>query len=331
MGVGSWAVGGLAVGRVGESHSPVGYFRRVDSLLAGDVTRSDAIAERATRARVRWSNLRASLADVFSQEFSLSTGHVTALLSGCLFAPSLLAFWFLNGVIDFSTAIALGSVGSAAGLQVRVFAYVLLVPTFLALRATVHLLHPVHREQVLAGSCPRTDVLSLDWFSVGILATGLPLSLQYLGPWVGMNGLLVLGVLVLPQFLAGRAASASKATAVVAGPLLFAYARYGTAVPSLPAPAATVGPIATIALSDATTQTLLDAVNSLLLGPVLVAGFAVASNRVLTHPEVKSIPVIRHTLPDRDPGRVVAVSAALGTAFYLLVVAGTTGALVVVP
>ena len=280
---------------------------------------------------MQWSNLQASLSGLLDQEFSPSTGHVTALLSGCLFAPSILTFWFVNGVLDFSTAIALGSVASVAGLQVRVLAYVLLVPTFLALRAGVHLAHPGHREQVLAGSCPRTDVLSLDWFSVGILATGLPLSLQYLGPWVGMNAVFLVGLLVVPRLLSGRAAGASKATAVCAGPLLFAYARYGDAVPALPAPASTVGPIATTVLSDATTATLLDAVNSLLLGPVLVAAFAVASNRVLTHPEVRSIPVVRHTLPDRDPDRVVARSAALGTAFYLLVVAAATGSLLVVP
>ena len=64
---------------------------------------------------------------------------------------------------------------------------------------------------------------------------------------------------------------------------------------------------------------------------LLVAGFAVLMNYLLTHPEVRDIPVIQHTLPERDPVRVVGVSAALGTVFYLLVVAGASGAVLVVP
>lgn len=70
--------------------------------------------------------------------------------------------------------------------------------------------------------------------------------------------------------------------------------------------------------------------NSLLVGPLLVAGFAVLMNYILTHPELRDIPLLRHTLPDRDPVRIVGPSAALGTVSYLLVVAGVSGALVVV-
>jgi len=282
-------------------------------------------------ARVRLSNLRAAVSELLSREFAFSTGHLTAFLSGCLFAPSLLTFWFVNGVLDFSTALVLGAVASPAGLQLRVVAYLLLVPTFLALRAGVHLAHPVHRQQVLSGSCPRTDLLSLDWFSVGILATGLPLSLQALGPWIGMNLVFVVGLLVLPQFVSPRVASGSKLSALVGGPLLFVYAKYGASFPVLPRPSGLLGPVATFALSDATTETLLAVVNSLLPGPVLIGAFAVATNHVLTRPELRGIPAVHHTLPDRDPDRTVFRSAALGTVFYLLVVAGATGALTVIP
>jgi hypothetical protein len=291
----------------------------------------DTLGGRAVRPRTLGRNLRDAVADLFSQEFSFSAGHLTALLGGCLFAPSLLTFWFINGFLDFSTAVALGTVASTAGLQIRLLAYLLLVPTFLLLRVGVHLAHPEHRKQVLAGSCPRTDVLSLDWFSVGILATGLPLSLQALGPWITMNLVLLVGVLLVPQVTHGRVAVTSKVAAIVIGPALFFYAKYGAAVPGVPTPATVLGPVATTTLSDATTTLLMEVANSLLLGPLLVAGVAVLMNYLLTHPEVRDIPLLQHTLPERDPVRVVSVSAALGTVFYLLVVAGASGALVIVP
>jgi hypothetical protein len=79
-----------------------------------------------------------------------------------------------------------------------------------------------------------------------------------------------------------------------------------------------------------TRRDLLALANSLLPGPVLVAAFVVLLNYLLTHPEVADIPVVRHTLPERDPVRVVGPSAALGTVFHLLVVGGATGTVAVV-
>lgn len=96
------------------------------------------------------SNLRAAAVDLVSQEFSYSTGHLAAILNGCLFAPSLVTFWFVNGVLDFSTALAIGAVASPVGLQVRLLTYVLLVPTFLLTGVTGHLLYPEHRALGLA-------------------------------------------------------------------------------------------------------------------------------------------------------------------------------------
>ena len=64
-------------------------------------------------------NLRSASADLLSQGLSYSTGHLTVVLNGCLFAPSLLTFWFVNGFLDFSTAVAIGAVATPAGLQVR--------------------------------------------------------------------------------------------------------------------------------------------------------------------------------------------------------------------
>lgn len=64
-------------------------------------------------------NVRSALVDLLSQEYSCTIGHLTALLNGCLFAPSILTFWFVNGLLDFSTAIVMGSLASPAGLLVR--------------------------------------------------------------------------------------------------------------------------------------------------------------------------------------------------------------------
>lgn len=290
----------------------------------------ESVSGRARRPLETWANLRSAAAALVSQEFAPSSGHLTALLNGCLFAPSILTFWFVNGVVDFSTAVVLGSVGSKAGLLVRLYAYLLVVPTFLLLRAGFHLAHPGHRREVLSGACPNVQLLSLDWFTVGILATGLPLALQDLGAWVGMNAVFLAGVFVVPRVLPPRAGTAAKLAALAGGSVLFVYAKYG-AVAGLPAPAGVVGPVATLTLSDATTAALMTAVNSLAVGPPLVAAFGVLMNRLLTRPELRDVPLVRHSLPRRDPDRVVVTSAGLGTVFYLLVVAAATGELVVVP
>lgn len=282
-------------------------------------------------ARVTVSNVRATAADLFSQEFSYSTGYVATVLSGCLFAPSLLTFWFVNGIIDFSTAFAIGAVASPAGLQVRLVAYVLLIPTFLLLRMAIHLIHPGHRRQVLAGACPNSRYLSLDWFSVGILATGLPLALHNLGPWLTMNLILLVGVFGVPRFTSERTGTYVKLAAIVGATVLFLFANYGAGVPLLPHPATVVGPVATLALTDATTELLMRVVNSLLVGPFLIAGFGVVMNHVLTRPELQDVPLLDLTLPHRDPDRVVTTSAAIGTVFFLLVSGVATGRVIVLP
>jgi len=279
----------------------------------------------------RLTTLRSALADLFDQELSFSTGHLAAVLNGCLFAPSLLGFWFVNGVLDFSAAVAVGAVGTPAGLQVRLLAYVLLVPAFLLARVGVHLLHPTHRAQVLSGSCPTTRLASLDWVSVGILATGLPLALQDLGPWVAANAVVLVGAFGLPRVVPERHTGTVGVLAVAAGAATFLYASYGAALPALPSPAATLGPLATLRLGDATTAWLVRLVNSVLFGPVLVGAFAVVTNRVLTRPELADLPLVRHAVPRRDPDAVVTTNAAVGTVFYLTVVAAATGWVVVVP
>lgn len=272
-----------------------------------------------------------AVADLLSQELSFSSGHLTALLNGCLFAPSILTFWFVNGLVDFSTALVVGSVSSTGGLLVRLYAYLLVVPVFLLLRVGFHLAHPGHRKEVLSGACPNLQLLSLDWFTVGILATGLPLALQDLGPWIGMNAVFLLGLFVVPRWLSRRQGIAVKFGSIAGGMGLFLFAKYGGKVAALPSPADVVGPVATLALTDATTASLAYGVNSIALGPPVVAVFAVAMNRLLTRPELRDVPLLRHTLPRRDPDRIVVTSAALGTVFYLLVVATATGKLVVVP
>jgi hypothetical protein len=289
---------------------------------------TDWLAGVGTTAR----SLRSAFADLLSQEFSWSAGHLTALVNGCVFAPTLLTFWFVNGVADFSTAFVLGTVASPAGLQIRLFAYLLVVPVFIAVRASYYLLHPVHRKAVLSGTCPQSQLLSLDWFTVGILLTGLPLALRELGLWIGTNAIFVTGIFLLPRFVdADRPSTAVKVGALLAGMALFAYVKVGGTVGAVPRPAAVVGPVATLSLTAADIGFLMRLMNSLLLGPPLVAVVGYATNRVMTHPAVTDIPLLHHTLPRRDPWPAVAVSASLGTVFYLLFRGAFTGHLVVVP
>lgn len=269
--------------------------------------------------------------DLLDQEFGASVGHLTTLIHGCVFAPSLLTFWLVNGVLDFSTAFAIGAIAGPGGLVVRLAAYLLLVPVFIGLRAGFYLAHPRHRRTILSGACPSSQVLSLDWFSVGILATGLPLALQNLGPWIGMNTVFLLGLFVLPRAVDPARRARVKLGAVGLGLVIFGYANYGGLVPGVPVPGAVLGPVATFTLTDAATDWLLGVMNSLLTGPAVVAALAVGMNWVLTRPTVAEIPVVRHTLPGRDPPSLVVTSAALGTLFYLLVVAAATGRLVWLP
>lgn len=92
-----------------------------------------------------------------------------------------------------------------------------------------------------------------------------------------------------------------------------------------------LGPVATFTLTDATTGRLLGVMNGLLTGPLAVAAIAVGMNWLLTHPAVTEVPVVRYTLPQRDPLLLVVTSATLGTVFYLLVVAVATGQVVFWP
>ncbi|MEF8851868.1 MAG: hypothetical protein V5A44_02310 [Haloarculaceae archaeon] len=287
--------------------------------------------ERLGRLAGLGATLRSALADLFDQELSYSAGHVAAILNTCLFAPSLLTFWFVNGVLDFSTAVAIGAVASPAGLQVRLVAYVFVVPTFLLVRVAVHLLHPAHRTQILSGSCPTTQFVSLDWFSTGILATGLPLALQDFGPWFAMNAVFVVGLFVVPRYLAPERTGPIKLLAIVVGTVVFLYANYGGTAPVLPDPASVLGPVATFRLDAGTTEWLVRTVNSVVLGPFVVGGLGLFMNRLLTRPELTDIPLVQYALPRRDPDAVVLTSAALGTAFYLGVVFVLTGRLVALP
>jgi hypothetical protein len=287
--------------------------------------------DRAVTLADRWGSLHAAARELLNQEFSYSTGHLTVILNSCLFAPSMLTFWFVNGIVDFSSAIAIGAVATRAGLQVRLLAYLLVVPTFLLSRATAHMLHPGHRAQLLAGTCPQVRLMSLDWFSMGILTTGLPLALQNFGPWFGMNAVFLVGVFLAPLALPDRRVPAVKLAAIVSGLGVFLYASYGSALPVVAHPSTVLGPIATFALTDETTKWLFRLVNSVAVGPLVVGAFAVAMNHVLTHPQLTDVPVVRRSLPRRDPDAVVVTSAAFGTAFYLVVVAVATGQLVVIP
>jgi hypothetical protein len=281
------------------------------------------------------TRLATALVDLVRDDCSGSCGNVFGVGLGCLFGLTVFKYWFINGIIDFSTALVLGAVASSAGLAVRLAAYVLVVPFFLGVRLTYYLVHPRHRTTLRAGNCPKSNLLSLDWFTVGILATGLPIALRHFGPWAGMNVVFLVGLFVLPRFVErDRPAGGVKLGTLAIGSGLFLYARYGgllAAQTPIPAPATVIGPVATFRLPQTAVTTLVYLFNSLLVGPLVIAGLALVMNRLLTHRLLKTTPVLRHALPRRDPAISVVVSAAFGTTFYLLLVAVTTGQLMVLP
>lgn len=125
-----------------------------------------------------------------------------------------------------------------------------------------------------------------------------------------------------------------KLGSIVLGSGLFLYANYGgllAAATSVPAPEAVLGPVATFQLSAPATVVLSRLFNSLATGPMVVAGFAIAMNGLLTHPVLKTTPFVRHTLPRRHPVPSVVVSATLGTLFFLFVSGLATGNLLLTP
>lgn len=62
-----------------------------------------------------------ALADLLEQEFGGSVGHLSTLLDGCVFAQSPLTYWLVNGMLDFSSAIAIGAIAGPGGLVVRLW------------------------------------------------------------------------------------------------------------------------------------------------------------------------------------------------------------------
>lgn len=275
-----------------------------------------------------------AVAHLFTKECAWSCGYFVVFLFGCVFSPIILKYWVINGLLDFSTSLVIGSVTTGSGLLVRALAYVIIVPVFFALKFLYYAVHPEHRQTVLSGACPRGRLFSLDWFSVGILATGLPLALQNFGPWIGMNAIFLLGVFVLPRFIRShRLVIGTKVASLVGGTILFLYANYGgflaAIVPVIPDPGVVLGPVATFRLSDALTTSLLHIVNSVVLGPPIIAGFAYVMNRLMTHEALTTIPVLHHTLPRRDPWKTVGLSAAAGTLVYLGTVFLYTGDIII--
>lgn len=284
----------------------------------------------------RESPVLRSLTGIVGDQCHASCGHSTALGLGCLFSASLLRYWFVNGLLDFSTAFALGTAAAPGGLIARLAAYLAVVPVFLLTLWGYHLFDAERRTRLLETGSPSRTPLSLDWFTVGILATGFPIALRALGTWIATVALVLAALFAVPFVLdSSRTRTGTQLTLLLAALLLFVYGTYGDVVTAtfefMPSPRRVLGPIAGVTLSATTITSMLAVTNSLLVGPLFVAAFAVGSNAVLTHPVLRTVPVVRHALPRRDPTKTVAVSSAAGTVFFLLVVWLLTGWLVVVP
>lgn len=232
--------------------------------------------------------------DLVKDDCSGSCGTYLGVGLGCFFGVTILKFWLINGIIDFSTALVLGTFTSTAGLAVRLAAYVFVVPFFFAVQLSYYLLHLDHRSTLRPGRCQRSDLLSLDWFTVGVLVTGLPLALREFGPLAGMNAVFLVGLFVIRRFVKDDSLrGVMKLGSIVLGSGLFLYANDGgrlAAATALPTPAAVLGPVATFRLSAPAAVLLSRLFNSLATGPRVVAGFSLVMNGLLTHPVLKTTP-----------------------------------------
>lgn len=125
-----------------------------------------------------------------------------------------------------------------------------------------------------------------------------------------------------------------KLGGIFLGSGLFLYANYGgllAARTSLPTPAAVLRQVTTFRLSATAKVFLSRLFNSLATGPLIVAGFALVMNGLLTHPALKITPLVRHTLPRRYPVSSVVVNATLGTLFYRIVSGIVTENVILLP
>jgi len=104
-----------------------------------------------------------------------------------------------------------------------------------------------------------------------------------------MNAVILLRMFLLPKLFPGRQSGVIRLLASVFAGLVFLYANYGGAVPVILQPSTVLGPIATFALDDATTLWLFRLVNSITCSPVVVGGFAVLMNHILTRPNLTDI------------------------------------------
>lgn len=253
---------------------------------------------------------------VLKREIAFKDGHFILFLFGCIFSANI-AFWFINGALDFSVGIALGSINDGDQVITKILAYLLLIPAFLFIQIGYYYLF--HREQIRKGQCPSKSVVTLDWFAVGILATSFPLALQNLGAWTVSGIVYGLGIFVLPRYVDNqRLKDIIRVGFIIFGFALYVYIVHGTKF-GLPPAEQTLGPMFSYVLEQEYIQSMMKVTNSFLTGPVVVGLFAIVNNIVLTSQAVYEVPLIRQSVPERQSILVVFNSAAIGTVFYLII------------
>lgn len=215
---------------------------------------------------------------------------------GCLLTIDLL-YWVLSGAGRFTSSAVLG----LPALDERFFVYLLLLPLFVAVKTSwIAIEYP---GAITGQLCPNDTLFDLDWFTIGVFGTALPLTLERIWMWIATVLIFVTLFILVP-----RLGPDTRILGIVGIGLVQVVGRFfPDVVPS----------VLRVTLQQPQVDALMDVVLNIYTGPVILGGLAVVVAGVLSLDEVRSLPG-GDLLPDKDPGVSVFVSAATGTLLFLL-------------
>lgn len=238
----------------------------------------------------------------------------------------------VNGIGDFLTMVLLGTVEFGSDSFVtKLGIYVLMVPLFIGLK----LLSTAWRyPSVLRRGFPPDDyypVLNMDHFANAVFMMSLPAAFEQLGAWLFSLGVIVGGLFVLPRFVSEAQRPFVRFGGVVAGVGLQAWLTVQQLHGPLPDPSTVMPSWVLVRLSETQVQLLLDATQSVVLGPLLVPVLSIALASVFASRAMEQTPVFRDLNPERTSWFVIGISSFLGTVTYLALQGALTGSVLVIP
>jgi hypothetical protein len=217
---------------------------------------------------------------------------------GCLLTLDLL-YWILSGASRFGSSLVVGipAVGE------RIFVYLLLLPAFVLVKTTwIAIEYP---GAITGQLCPRDTLFDLDWFTIGVFGTALPLTLERMWMWIATIVLFFGFVYVIPN-ITGMNTKIFGVAGVVLVEIV------GRFAPEL------VPNSLRFTLQESQVTSLMDLTLNLVAGPIILGALAVVVSVIIRTRELRSLPYGEY-LPDPDPAESAFVSAATGTLLFLLI------------